>query len=318
MKVSGKMDLVSIQRTFELQLKMLFNKDFPFKVISMLIFLSMILIPWMTASKYWWILELVIKDPAKDIFKVTYTWTTSLVIFYSIFYGILYYLNHPKIEQYKDNDVPWPWQSDPNWKKQIYKSLLVLFINRGLITVSLGVLGTRSGAAKFKTRLEDLPSIPVFVCQVLFLIIVEDFLFYWGHRLLHLPALYRHFHKWHHEYYNSIVLSSGYTHPVEFILTSFLPSTVGAGLLAGKCHILSMLVFLALRISESSDAHSGYDFPICPTKYLPLSAGTTYHNHHHLKNVGNFGSFFIVWDSIFGTNSYFFKEVEEGKMRKLK
>lgn len=36
------------------------------------------------------------------------------------------------------------------------------------------------------------------VCILSF--IIEDFYFYWVHRLLHHPALYKHIHKVHHDY----------------------------------------------------------------------------------------------------------------------
>lgn len=42
-----------------------------------------------------------------------------------------------------------------------------------------------------------------------------------------------------------------------------------------------------------------------------------YHNFHHLKNIGNFGSMFIMWDSIFGTNSYYYKEMDARKEKRI-
>jgi sterol desaturase/sphingolipid hydroxylase (fatty acid hydroxylase superfamily) len=42
-----------------------------------------------------------------------------------------------------------------------------------------------------------------------------------------------------------------------------------------------------------------------------------YHNYHHLKNIGNFGSMFIMWDSIFGTNSYYYKDISSRTAKKL-
>ncbi|KAG6436219.1 hypothetical protein SASPL_101104 [Salvia splendens] len=35
--------------------------------------------------------------------------------------------------------------------------------------------------------------------QILFYFILEDFVFYWGHRILHTKWLYKHVHSVHHE-----------------------------------------------------------------------------------------------------------------------
>lgn len=36
-------------------------------------------------------------------------------------------------------------------------------------------------------------------CQIAFYFVIEDFVFYWGHRLLHTKWLYQHVHSVHHE-----------------------------------------------------------------------------------------------------------------------
>lgn len=40
--------------------------------------------------------------------------------------------------------------------------------------------------------------------QILFYFILEDFVFYWGHRVLHTKWLYKHVHSIHHEWVKSI------------------------------------------------------------------------------------------------------------------
>ena len=308
--MKGK-QLISISRTFELQFGQIKDRHFPLKFLGMCCFLLCIFLPWYLSDKFWWFIEDNCREPVRDTFKITYIYSTVLIFSLYGVYGLFYWLEHPAIERYKDNQVPWPWISDPEWKKKLKKSVLLLFINRGIVTGTLGYLGIRSGAAKFRVHYSDLPSFPVFFGQVIFLMLVEDFAFYWAHRLLHQKWIYPYVHKLHHEYYNSIVISSGYTHPIEYLLSSFLPSALGSALLMGRTHLLAMLVFLTFRLVESCEAHSGYDFPFSLTKYLPFSCSPSYHNHHHLVNIGNYGSFFIIWDTIFGTNSHFFEEIQD-------
>lgn len=150
-----------------------------------------------------------------------------------------------------------------------------------------------------------------------FLIMVEYTVFFWSHRMLHQPWIYPYIHKMHHEFYNSIVLTCEYAHSVEYIFGNSLPSIVGSKLLFGRCHVLTMLVFLTIRLTETAEAHSGYDFPFSLTKHLPFSCTPHYHNHHHLTNIGNYGSFFMMWDSICGTNTHFYSD-ENNYQRSIK
>jgi sterol desaturase/sphingolipid hydroxylase (fatty acid hydroxylase superfamily) len=74
-----------------------------------------------------------------------------------------------------------------------------------------------------------------------------------------------------------------------------------------KMHAITLCTWLTFRLIETNDGHSGYEFPITMFKAIPFMSEPSYHNYHHLKNIGNYGSFTSIWDSIFQTNSEFFK-----------
>ena len=57
-----------------------------------------------------------------------------------------------------------------------------------------------------------------------------------------------------------------------------------------------------MRIGETIDGHSGYEFSWSPFRLLPFSSSAESHNYHHSHNDGNYGSFFILWDTIMGSN----------------
>ena len=139
---------------------------------------------------------------------------------------------------------------------------------------------------------------------------MEDLAFYWTHRFLHLPSLYPHVHKMHHESISTISLSAISTHPLEFIFGNLLPVKFGSMLCPFKAHLSTMLLFSFFRTLNTVLRHSGYEFPVGLTKFIPLGAAANYHNYHHLVNVGNYGTEFIIWDSIFGTNKEYFKQIE--------
>jgi sterol desaturase/sphingolipid hydroxylase (fatty acid hydroxylase superfamily) len=47
-----------------------------------------------------------------------------------------------------------------------------------------------------------------------------------------------------------------------------------------------------------------------------MSGSAEYHNFHHSHNIGNYSSFFSVWDTVFGTNKHYF-EYKNRKEREL-
>lgn len=157
----------------------------------------------------------------------------------------------------------------------------------------------------------------MYLLQILFMVFCEDLMFYWSHRTLHTPWFYKNIHKVHHEWYNTICISSEYAHPVEFLIGNLIPLTLGAILLFGRAHIIPLGVFVAFRLTETVESHGGYEFPWAMTRYVPMNCTSMYHNYHHLKNIGNFGSMFIIWDSIFGTNSYYYKDIRKSKSKKV-
>ena len=137
--------------------------------------------------------------------------------------------------------------------------------------------------------------------------------FYTMHRLLHeYPVLYRAIHKQHHEYTGSIGFAAEYAHPVEAILANTIP-TIGFGAYFGV-HPLVFCVWLAWRLEETYEAHSGYNFSTSPLGRLGFFNGhhAAHHDYHHSANVGNYGG--ALLDGLFGTmKAYELAGGEEGQ-----
>jgi methylsterol monooxygenase len=135
------------------------------------------------------------------------------------------------------------------------------------------------------------------VCILSF--IIEDFYFYWVHRLLHHPALYKHIHKVHHDYAAPFGFAAEYAHPIETMV-------LGVGTVIGPLvltrHYFTVLVWLIVRLFQTVEAHCGYDFPWSPRHFIPFWGGAEFHDYHHETFSGNYASSFIVWDWVFGTD----------------
>ncbi|KAI4331762.1 hypothetical protein L6164_016719 [Bauhinia variegata] len=123
-----------------------------------------------------------------------------------------------------------------------------------------------------------LPSWKIVLSQIIFYFILEDFVFYWGHRILHTKWLYKHAHSFHHEYATPFGLTSEYAHPAGILFLGFA----------------TILRHIAVTI-----------FPGAPQTSYPLYGGSDFHDYHHrllYTKSGNYSSTFTYMDWIFGTD----------------
>lgn len=151
--------------------------------------------------------------------------------------------------------------------------------------------------------------------QVCVFFVFEDFYHYWMHRALHHGIWYKKIHKVHHEYQAPFGLVAEYAHPLETMILGV--GTIGGPILyvmaTGDLHIVTVLVWIAARLIQTIDAHSGYDFPWSLHNLLPFWGGSDHHDYHHYAFVGNYSSSFRWWDTWFGTDSGY----EKWKAKKL-
>lgn len=229
----------------------------------------------------------------------------ATMILINVVYSLLYYAEIPFIEKFKVNDLEWPWKSNPaHFYKILPGSIKTYIFNYAMFNVYLLLLGLfPSPSIDVKT----IPNFPLFLFHFFLAIFLEDFFFYWGHRFLHIPSVYSKIHKKHHEFYNVIHISCLDTHWIEFLISNVMPLCMSAIVLGNRIHVTTFLIWNFFRILETHESHSGYEFPWSMTFIMPYSTDSAYHNFHHLKNVGNYSSFFKFWDTMFGTNSYYYK-----------
>jgi len=90
-----------------------------------------------------------------------------------------------------------------------------------------------------------------------------------------------------------------YAHPIEDFFVNYLSTVIGPTLFPD--HFITFSIFFALRLHETVDAHSGYNFPFSPWGHLPYIYEAERHDYHHSQQLGNYGGF-TVWDWICGTD----------------
>ena len=68
---------------------------------------------------------------------------------------------------------------------------------------------------------------------------VNETMFYWGHRMLHSRFLYAKIHRHHHMYVATKSVAAEYAHPLEDVLTAYLPYLAGSILACGGAGLVS-------------------------------------------------------------------------------
>ncbi|MEM7431666.1 MAG: sterol desaturase family protein [Pseudomonadota bacterium] len=132
-----------------------------------------------------------------------------------------------------------------------------------------------------------------FVAVLLFIPFWAGFYFYWQHRFLHTPFMYRYVHSWHHKNINTGPWSGLAMHPVEsFILMGDI--LILLVLPAGPLHAIFMILHHGVGAPSS---HAGFDrLKIGPLKF---ELGDFFHQLHHKYFDCNYGYVDTPWDDWF-------------------
>jgi len=141
------------------------------------------------------------------------------------------------------------------------------------------------------------PEHPVwFVMMFPFLVIWSSFHFYWVHRALHIPWLYRIAHSLHHRNVNVGPWSGISMHPVEHVLffTNFLIHFVVPS------HPIHVLFHGYMQATHPVFSHSGFDRLHVKDRER-AKMGDFFHQLHHRYFECNYGTVEMPWDRWFGS-----------------
>ncbi len=134
------------------------------------------------------------------------------------------------------------------------------------------------------------------------LIAAHDTYFYWMHRLMHHPKLYRRFHLVHHQSTNPTPYTSFSFHPLESVLEfAIIPLLT----LLMPVHAAAFFLFTLWSIVFNVLGHTGYE--ISPSgftrhPFFKWLNTPTHHNMHHHQARFNYSLYFNFWDRVMHTN----------------
>ena len=123
-----------------------------------------------------------------------------------------------------------------------------------------------------------------------------SFHFYWIHRFLHWPPMYKFAHALHHRNTNVGPWSGLSMHPIETVLF-FSSVLIHLVIAAHPIHILFHLMHQALTAATS---HTGFESLIIKDKSR-LDLGRFHHQMHHRYFECNYGNLEVPWDKVFNS-----------------
>ncbi len=217
-------------------------------------------------------------------------WAITLAVLLAIYFGLglaisAYSRRHPerRIQQRPSSETA----------RDIRQSVIAL------ITISAYVAGGLFAQAQGWTLVAPLPlswwSVPL---MVLVSLVLYDTWFYWLHRLMHTPALFR-FHALHHRAItpttwsnNADSLVGAFVEQGYFLVVPFFVPIPPEILIVHKLYDQITGMF----------SHCGHEYFASPSTRRPWPfLCTTFHDQHHSNFRCNYGNTFSFWDRWMGT-----------------
>ncbi|HLG38052.1 MAG TPA: sterol desaturase family protein [Chitinophagaceae bacterium] len=144
------------------------------------------------------------------------------------------------------------------------------------------------------------------------MLLMHDAYFYWMHRLMHHPKLFKLFHLVHHKSTNPSPWAAYAFHPLEAVAESLIFVIF---LFTIPVHSIHLMLFFIFSLVYNVYGHLGFElYPKgFSTHWLGRWINTSVsHNMHHQYFKGNYGLYFTIWDRLLGTlNTNYDKAFDE-------
>jgi sterol desaturase/sphingolipid hydroxylase (fatty acid hydroxylase superfamily)/uncharacterized protein (DUF2147 family) len=142
---------------------------------------------------------------------------------------------------------------------------------------------------------------PWFVISLVLMIVVHDAYFYWTHRIIHHPRVFRRMHLRHHRSNNpSPFTAYSFDLSEAVVNVTFVP--IWMVLVPTDWPVTGL--FMLHQIARNTLQHSGYEIMPALRDGRPLFdwlTSVTHHDLHHAEAGSNYGLWFTWWDRLMGT-----------------
>jgi sterol desaturase/sphingolipid hydroxylase (fatty acid hydroxylase superfamily) len=209
---------------------------------------------------------------------------------------VLYYVLFRSSWSFRKIQLKFPAATD-------YRREFLYSVSTSIIFATLGYLFFFGPLAKFTMVYRDIQAYGVgyLLGSVVLTLLVHDTYFYWVHRWMHRPGIYRYFHKVHHLSTNPSPWAAMAFHPLEAVMEFGILAIVP---FLYPIHPLAIGLFLLTMMLYNVYGHLGYE--LYPKGFATSRIGkwintSVNHNQHHQYFTGNYGLYFLWWDRWMGT-----------------
>ena len=137
--------------------------------------------------------------------------------------------------------------------------------------------------------------------SLLLIFLIHETFYYWVHRWMHQPLIFKFVHKVHHESLVPTPWTAFSFHPWESVIQALILPLILVFLPVN----IFVLGFYLLVMTVSSIVNH-LDIEIYPQTFLKsrigkFFIGATHHHYHHAEFRTNYGLYFTFWDTWMGT-----------------
>ncbi|MCU0445075.1 MAG: sterol desaturase family protein [Microscillaceae bacterium] len=226
-----------------------------------------------------------------------------------VFFTYFYQWRYLQWQARKINSKPYP---AGQFGREIYWSVITSFIFA--IAGAATAILWQKGYTAIYLYINDLGWL-YFGVSILIAMFIHETYYYWLHRWMHQPSVFRWVHKVHHDSLIASPWTAFSFHPLESLLEAIiLPMIV----LFLPMHPYAIVIHLSIMTLSSVINH--LDIEVYPPYFArhwlgKWLIGATHHALHHSQFKYNYGLYFTFWDKWMHTESPQYLDKFEGKAK---
>ena len=194
--------------------------------------------------------------------------------------------------------IQFVFPSASDYRREISYSFITI-----LIFVGVGLIVFATPLRHYNLRYQNISdhSWGYWVFSVVAMIFLHDTYFYWLHRAMHHPRVFKILHLVHHKSTNPSPWASYAFHPLEGVVEASIIFPIAFLI---PFHSTALLAFLLFMMAYNVYGHLGFE--LFPKRFNKHPIGkwlntSVNHNLHHKHFNGNYGLYFLFWDRWLGT-----------------